>query len=69
MGRPDGRGVENARAASIEGVERDTILVTHGGVCRVLRVLLLDDPIEELMRGPVPQDKVMILKSGSAEWI
>ena len=53
----------------LEGVERDTILVTHGGVCRVLRVLLLDDPIEELMRGPVPQDKVMILKSGSAEWI
>lgn len=53
----------------LEDVERDTILVTHGGVCRALRVLLLDEPIMDLMRGPVPQDKIMVLKPGKADWI
>jgi probable phosphoglycerate mutase len=49
-------------------IERDTVVVSHGGVSRVLRghILSLDPAMVPLLE--VPQDRVLILRRGSAEW-
>jgi probable phosphoglycerate mutase len=49
-------------------IERDTVAVSHGGVSRVLRghILSLDPAMVPLLE--VPQDRVLILRRGSAEW-
>lgn len=50
-------------------VEQDAVVVSHGGVSRVLRGLVLgtlnEDEVPVL---EVPQDKIMILQAGTVEW-
>jgi broad specificity phosphatase PhoE len=50
-------------------LERDTVAVSHGGVSRVVRghVLSLDGTAIPLLE--VPQDKVLVLRAGTQEWI
>lgn len=50
-------------------VQCDTIIVSHGGVSRVLRghVLGLEPQMVPLLE--VPQDKVLVLRHGQQEWI
>jgi broad specificity phosphatase PhoE len=51
-------------------VERDSVVVSHGGVSRVLRGLvnagLLSDEVPNL---EVPQDKVMVVKADGFSWL
>lgn len=50
-------------------VQCDTIIVSHGGVSRVLRghVLGLEPQMVPLLE--VPQDKVLVLRHGQQKWI
>lgn len=51
-----------------ESLETDAVVVSHGGVSRVLRGLLLDIHPNELPDLPVPQDKVLELRPGYMAW-
>lgn len=53
----------------LESVKRDTVVVSHGGVSRCLRGHLLQLPLEQIPELESPQDKILILKKGSMEWI
>jgi broad specificity phosphatase PhoE len=47
-------------------VTRSAIVVTHGGVTRVLRGTLLGLSPAEIVKLPVPQDKILVLQGGAA---
>ena len=53
----------------LAGVERDTIVVSHGGVSRVLRGHLLGLDPTAVPFLDVPQDKVMVIGRGRLEWV
>ena len=56
-------------AAWLGDILRPTFVVSHGGVGRVLRRMLLDlDPIESVSM-LFPQDKVLVFKDGREAWI
>lgn len=49
-------------------LERDTVVVSHGGVCRVLRGLLLDLDNDATPNLDVPQDRIFVW-NGAARWL
>lgn len=53
----------------LEGLERDTVAVTHGGVTRVMRgaLLGLDRKLVPVLE--VPQDKILIIEGTAAHWL
>lgn len=53
----------------LETVERDTVVVSHGGVYRVLRGLLDGVDRLELVRLEVPQDRVYLWQGGIGRYI
>lgn len=50
-------------------ISRDTVAVTHGGVSRTLRGTVLGLIGDEVPFLPVPQDRVLVLRDGTACWI
>lgn len=69
---PNGESYE-ALAARVDGwlgsLTGPTFVVAHGGVGRALRILLLGvDPYAAIVE-VFPQDKVMVVDNGKAEWI
>ncbi len=50
-------------------VDRDTIVVTHGGVSRTLRGRVLGLPEADIPFLPVPQDKVLRLSRDGMSWL
>lgn len=56
-------------AVWLEGLERDTVAVTHGGVSRVARgaALGIDPDLVPFLE--VPQDRVLILRDGAMDWL
>ena len=50
-------------------IERDTVVSSHGGVSRALRGIIVPVPRDEVPRLKVPQDRVLILRRGSMEWL
>jgi broad specificity phosphatase PhoE len=50
-------------------IERDTVAVTHGGVSRVARGALLDIETKDVPTLDVPQDKILVLRDRTMEWI
>ncbi len=50
-------------------LDRDTICVSHSGVSRVLRGVLLKLPPAEIVVLEVPQDKVLKIKAGEITWL
>ncbi|ORE92112.1 histidine phosphatase family protein [Acuticoccus yangtzensis] len=51
----------------LEGITRDTVAVSHGGVHRVLFGHLCGTPWHETPNVPVPQDKVFIFTNDTVE--
>jgi len=53
----------------VEGLERDTVAVTHGGVSRVARgaVLGIDPGLVPFLE--VPQDRILLLRDGAMDWL
>lgn len=69
---PGGESYEDLMARTLpwlETVARDTVVVSHGGVSRVLRghILGLDPAIVPLLE--VPQDRVLVLRRGQVDWL
>ena len=59
---PNGEGYGGAHDRAVrwlESVTQDTVVVSHGGISRVLRGYLLGMPEPEIVQLKVPQDKVM----------
>jgi broad specificity phosphatase PhoE len=52
----------------LAGLERDTVVVSHGGVCRVLRGVLLDLDRNTTPNLDVPQDRIFVW-NGAASWL
>jgi broad specificity phosphatase PhoE len=52
----------------LSSLESDSVVVSHGGVCRVLRGMLLGLDTSETPNLDVPQDQIFVW-SGSARWI
>ncbi|MGH1418414.1 MAG: histidine phosphatase family protein [Hyphomicrobiaceae bacterium] len=58
------------RAVSwLDTVSRDTVVVTHGGISRVLRCHALNLDPKTLLDLEVPQDRVLILEKDQMRWI
>ena len=55
--------------AWLQELPRDTVVVAHGGIMRVLRGHYLCLPPKETVRLDVPQDKVLVLKDAKEEWL
>jgi broad specificity phosphatase PhoE len=53
----------------LKEVERDSVVVAHGGVSRVLRGLVLRLEVASIPTLEVPQDKVLIVNDGAARWL
>ena len=53
----------------LEGVSRDTVVVSHGGVSRVLRGHLLKLEPTTVPLLDVPQDRVLILRRDGIDWL
>ncbi len=53
----------------LQSVDQTAVVVAHGGVMRVLRGLVEGLAPEAIQALPVPQDKVLILKGDSADWL
>ncbi|MEO1264453.1 MAG: histidine phosphatase family protein, partial [Pseudomonadota bacterium] len=50
-------------------IERDTVVVSHGGISRVLRALVTPLEDEEIPVQIVPQDKVLVLSKDRFDWV
>jgi probable phosphoglycerate mutase len=56
-------------AAWLTGLQRDTVAVTHGGVSRVARGAHFDVPSELVPFLDVPQDRILVLRHGTMDWL
>ena len=54
--------------AWLESLEADAVVVSHGGVSRVLRGYLLGIAPREVPFLEVPQDRVLVLRQGDMAW-
>jgi broad specificity phosphatase PhoE len=53
----------------LDALDRDTAMVAHGGVMRVIQVMLLgSDPLEAPYL-PTPQDRVMVVEGERLNWL
>jgi probable phosphoglycerate mutase len=56
-------------AGWLADVERDIVVASHGGVSRVLRGLVMGLEQPRIPVLEVPQDKVLVIRDGSARWL
>jgi probable phosphoglycerate mutase len=71
--RPDGgesyADLDQRVAPWLAELSRDTVVASHGGVSRTLRVRILGMRECEILQLETPQDRVLVLSSGAAEWL
>ncbi|MFO1169666.1 MAG: histidine phosphatase family protein [Hyphomicrobiaceae bacterium] len=53
----------------LASLTRPTVAVSHGGISRCLRGLVLGLPPGEVPHLPVPQDRIMLIDDGAVEWL
>jgi probable phosphoglycerate mutase len=63
------RDLQDRIAIWLASLERDTVAVTHGGVSRVARGALLGIDPNRVPFLDVPQDKILVLRDGTADWL
>ena len=56
-------------AAWLATLDRDTVATSHGNVLRAVRHLVLGDDRVWVAKMPVPQDLVLRIADGTAEWV
>ncbi|WP_307274907.1 histidine phosphatase family protein [Labrys wisconsinensis] len=56
-------------AGWLEHVDRDSIVVSHGGVARVLFVILTGMNPDEAADAPIWQGKLIVFREGRADWV
>ncbi len=71
--RPDGgesyADLMARTAAWLSGIARDTVVVTHGGITRALRGLIIGIAPAKVPSLKVPQDRVLVLRPASMSWL
>ena len=55
--------------AWLSGIERDSVVSSHGGVSRALRGAVVPVARAEVPRLPVPQDRILVLRRGFMGWL
>lgn len=50
-------------------MKRDAVVVSHGGVSRAMRGIVLKLTSADIFRLEVPQDKVLVIRDGTASWL
>lgn len=56
--------------AWLTGLERDTVAASHGNVSRVVRALILGlTDYRAITTLEVPQDRVLLIRAGTASWV
>ncbi len=50
-------------------MKRDAIVASHGGVSRALRGIVLKLTSADIFQLEVPQDKILIIRDGTASWL
>lgn len=71
--RPTGgesyRDLQDRVATWLDGLDRDTVAITHGGVSRVARGALfgLDTRLVPFL--DVPQDRILVVRDGTMGWL
>lgn len=53
----------------LAGIERNSVVVSHGGVSRAVRWLLYAIDADEIQHLPVPQDRVLVLEQSGMSWL
>jgi probable phosphoglycerate mutase len=53
----------------LDGIARDTVVVSHGGVSRVLRGHILSLDVATVPGLDVPQDRVLVLRRDGIDWL
>lgn len=53
----------------LDGITRDTVVASHGGVSRVVRGALLGLELRRVPRLEVPQDRILVLRDGEQQWL
>lgn len=53
----------------LDGITRDTVVVTHGGITRTLRGIAVGIPPAKVPTLKVPQDRVLVLNAGTMNWL
>lgn len=69
---PDGESYADLSARTqdwLRSLARPTVVVSHGGISRCLRGLVLALPPAEVPHLPVPQDRIMLIDDGAVEWL
>ncbi|HHK75024.1 MAG TPA: histidine phosphatase family protein [Rhizobiales bacterium] len=56
-------------ASWLHSTREDTVMVAHGGVIRILQVLVAGAPRQHAPNLPAPQDRIMRIKDNRLEWI
>jgi probable phosphoglycerate mutase len=56
-------------AAVLDGLSGDVVIVSHGGVIRVIRSILEQRDDQELIEGIVPQDHLFVWRDGRGSWV
>jgi broad specificity phosphatase PhoE len=71
--RPQGgESYEDLMARAVpwfQSIERDTVVVSHGGVSRVLRGHILGLDLKSVPLLDVPQDRVLLLRHDAIDWL
>jgi len=69
---PNGESHQDAMtriSAWASEVDRDTVVVAHGAVGRVMRVLMAGVKPEEIARDMFPQNRICIFENGTERWV
>ena len=53
----------------LDDIDRDSVVVTHGGITRTLRGIAVGIATEKIPTLKVPQDRVLVLRKGEMGWI
>ena len=53
----------------LDGIVRDTVVVTHGGITRTLRGIAVGIAPEKVPSLKVPQDRVLVLRKAEMSWL
>ena len=53
----------------LDGIQRDTLIVAHGGIMKVLRGHRLELPSDQIPWLEVPQDQVLVLQGREERWL
>jgi broad specificity phosphatase PhoE len=53
----------------LDGINRDTVVVTHGGITRTLRGIAVGIAPAKVPSLKVPQDRVLVLRDAAMSWL